>query len=167
MKKGFTLIELVIVISIILMGGFGFANYVSYQEKVRLSTGARYLVDLLQQARSQAVNVELPTGCTYDSYVGSGIAVDAANNLLYNIIILCPTQQTIRSESLAAYSHVVFDASSLGTVIYFDKFYGKAHITGSQLCFKSSAFSPNNYAVISITDSWALSLKENKSDCNP
>ncbi|MCR4329199.1 MAG: prepilin-type N-terminal cleavage/methylation domain-containing protein [Candidatus Roizmanbacteria bacterium] len=164
MKKGFTLIELIIVISIILMSGFGFANYVAYQERLRLSTGAGHIVDLLQQARSQAVNVELPVGCAYDQYVGSGIEVSSANSI--NIIILCPPlSQTIRTESLTAFPHVSFDTSSVGTVIYFDKFYGKAHITGSSLCLKSSAFTSNNYAAIHITDSWALSLNENISAC--
>jgi len=165
-KKGFTLIELIIVISIILMSGFGFANYVAYQEKLRLSTGARHIVDLLQQARSQAVNIELPAGCAYDAYVGSGIEVTATD--AFNVIILCPPlSQIIRTESLSTFPHTSFDSGSVGTIIYFDKFYGKAHISGSPLCLTSSAYSPNNYALISISDSWALSLKENKSDCTP
>lgn len=165
MKRGFTIIELIVVISIILLGGFGFANYVSYQEQLKLSYGARHVVDVLQQMRSQAINVELPSGCDYDSYLGSGIAVSATDNLIFNVIILCPTQQTVKTESLSTFSHVVFDTSSLGTVLYFDKFYGKAYSTGSPLCLRSTAFSVNNYAQISISDSWALSLKENKSGC--
>jgi len=163
-NRGFTIIELIVVISIILLGGFGFANYVSYQEQLRLSYGARHVVDVLQQARSQAVNVKLPAGCAYDAYIGSGIEVTSTDE--YNVIILCPPlSQTIRTESLSTFSHVLFDSSSIGTVIYFDKFYGKANITGSALCLRST--SANNYSLISISDSWALSLKENKSSCSP
>ena len=70
MKKGFTLVELLIAISILVMLlGVGLASFNSFNRRERLKQTALTLKSTLRLAQTKAISVEKPTsGCT--SFVG-------------------------------------------------------------------------------------------------
>ncbi|MBI5019119.1 prepilin-type N-terminal cleavage/methylation domain-containing protein [Candidatus Gottesmanbacteria bacterium] len=77
MKKGFTLVELLIVISIlIIMLGAGLATFNSFNRRERLKQTALTLKSTLRLAQTKAISVEKPTsGCT--SFTGMYVSFTA------------------------------------------------------------------------------------------
>lgn len=63
--KGFTLIELIVTVSIILIVTVSvMVNYFQFDARQKLTDEARSLVTIIDKARTKAIAMEYPTGCT-------------------------------------------------------------------------------------------------------
>ena len=59
MRKGFTLIEIIIVIAVIgILAVVGFISYISLQRSVEMESTAKQIVDTLREAQNKAMSIE-------------------------------------------------------------------------------------------------------------
>ncbi len=80
MAKGFTLIELVVVISIIaILTGGGLAVFSGFRSGRAALSDAQTVVDVLNEAKRLAVSAEKPTECSAVTLQGYSVVVDATS----------------------------------------------------------------------------------------
>lgn len=86
-KKGFTLIELVISVSIILLfSGITLAFFNDFTEDKKLDAEADKLINTLELARSKAINSDASVACTSGSIKGYKVKITVSN---YTLSIHC------------------------------------------------------------------------------
>lgn len=87
-QEGFTLIELVVVISIILMlVGGGLVSFTAFRSGRIAQNEARVIADALTEARRIATAGEKPTECTGFDMTGYSVAIGASS---VSITAVCP-----------------------------------------------------------------------------
>lgn len=90
MKRGFTFIELIVIISIIgiVVGGM-LANYLLTSQSEIFRAAKSEVLDYIRLARQQSQTSQLPSGCTIDSLMGYGLVVSTATNTI-QLTYFCP-----------------------------------------------------------------------------
>lgn len=98
LKKGFSLIETIVVVSIIILfTGIGIAKYNDFSEEKRLDTEVKDFIDFLDAARQKTVQQDVSAGnispCPFEGY---SVKIDASTQK-YTLFIQCPiaTETTI------------------------------------------------------------------------
>lgn len=122
MSKGFTLIELIIVFSVMaIIGATGIAALVGYSEYQAFNTATLDVASMLQTAKVRAQSQTIPSSCLspvqltgYQVHVGSDINSASATTLdkkTYQLIVNCnyPLPLVLKSNTLPN-SNITFSA---------------------------------------------------------
>lgn len=140
-KRGFTLLEIIIVIAIIGVTGFGFMSFVRYEDTLRRNKQTYSIQQSLRRAQSLAQSNELPQACAnpanptpdIDWFYGYGIRFNASQNTL-SMIAYCvnPTNNPNAPTAQPTQTLVDFNKSGIRITItmspteyVFNKYSGK------------------------------------------
>jgi len=89
-QKGFTLIELMVVISVTaVLGTLGIAGFVNYNRVQAVQVSANDLATILNLARSRALS-QVKLGATCKTQTLEGYSVETFSNNSYSLKIYCP-----------------------------------------------------------------------------
>lgn len=101
MKRGFTLIELMVVVSIsMVLGGIILVNYTNYTENQRNYQTAKTLVANLDYARTRAITGDKPDGCGGDLEYYQVAYTDPAN-FSYTMSAHCSITSDVPIQTIA------------------------------------------------------------------
>lgn len=127
-RKGFTLLELIIVISIVaIISTGGTAAFIQYSRSQTLEIAKNEVVSLLNAARSKSQSQVIPSGCTSNSIQGYQVRFDRniQNPSLtdFNLEAVCNLSgggiQTFPVSAKTLPSNISFSAGSAGLPVSF------------------------------------------------
>jgi prepilin-type N-terminal cleavage/methylation domain-containing protein len=160
LEKGFTLVELLIVISILLIAfTLGIPNLIKGQQSAELKSGKTEVLSIIELARYKALANEVIAGCTTPS--GYTLTVESSELVLSGNCAGSLTE--IKKFSLAKFRNLQLSASlALPFDFTFQKLTG---IVGSQitLCVKHQAL--NKFSRINIFYSGKITHEDNQLVC--
>lgn len=105
-KKGFTLIELIVVFSVIaILSTIGIAAFVNYGKVQNLSGAVSNFSSTLNDAKSRALSQVKPQECTGQAL--SGYQVDILSSTVYTLSVICQGQHTLKTVTLP--SNILFN----------------------------------------------------------
>ncbi len=112
-KKGFTLIELIVVFSVIaILSTIGVASFVSYSRAQTLQQATNDFVNVLNTAKARSVSQIKPSQCnsasTLDGYV---VIVNIAGNS-YTLNVICSGTTTPLSQPFTLPANVSFNSAT-------------------------------------------------------
>ncbi len=143
-KKGFTIIELIIVASIIvMMSGVTVAFYNEFNNKKVLDAEGSKLVDVLELAKQKSIHSEISPQCNGSSYTFAGYSVVITRSG-YSLKAVCPSNPTIQQ-----YSFDTSVQSNTNTTITFNPIYGS--VSSLQTIPLSTTNNTNCYSITVTT----------------
>lgn len=171
MKKGFTLIELIVTVAIITtVTGLTLANYIITSQSQILNASKTEILEYIRLARQQSETSQVYTGCSIDSLLGYGLAVDTGTNTV-SLTYFCPTAPASPLRTLAVgtryFGMEVTNLSSNGTSIpsfYFTRLAGVTN-TGNDvtLCLQHTVLL--KYVKLIIRVSGKIETYDNQTAC--
>jgi prepilin-type N-terminal cleavage/methylation domain-containing protein len=112
-QKGFTLVELMVVISIAaVLGALGLAGFASYNKIQLLQTSSNEVVTMLNLAKSRAQSQIKPSDCVGD-LVGYGVKITSLSK--YTLFIRCseePEDDEIKGQIRTLPSKLAFNSDA-------------------------------------------------------
>ncbi len=163
MKKAFSIIETLVVISIILLvGTIGFANYFFTKYKASLQGVANEIVARLELSRNKALLGEIPEGCLFDDLLGYGVEVNTTSVISqYN----CPTAISFHTFNTTSYDKNI-SIENAPITFYFKKKTGELEpFTDANICIKHPLLSMNKYIRIFISKFGVIKTYVNQWSC--
>lgn len=163
MNKGFSLIETLIVVSIILLiGTIGFTNYFSKKHKESLQAVVNEIVARLELSRSKALIGEVPAGCVFDDLLGFGVVINTTSLISQ---YYCPTASNINTFDIRSYDKDV-SIENAPITLYFKKVNGELEpFLDTDICVKHALLNVNKYARISISKFGVIKTYVNQQSC--
>lgn len=173
MKKSFTLIELVIVVSIMLVFiGSILAQYNTYTEQTKLKNEGKKLVDVLELAKKKASSGDMNNLVCNGGFLGYEVNIQTGSYSLNLRCVSAPTSQQIASYNFP--SSNIFAQSGTGLFRFKQLTAGLEYKTGEAaepspppiIQIKNSVINNNNKCVsISISEIGIIELNETLIDC--
>ncbi|MEK7597609.1 MAG: hypothetical protein AAB441_03100 [Patescibacteria group bacterium] len=170
MKKSFTLIELIVVISIsIIFLGLVLPRYNDYSGQLKLRNEAKKLIDVLELAKKKALSADLiptpgapKTFCTDFTGYQITLSPPGSYSLKYCCDSVCTTN--INTYTLNTNNTIVSPASS--TNLIFTPLMSGVNLTVGSIRLKNSAISGTNQCIdISVSPIGIVELNETLVGC--
>lgn len=150
MKKGFTLIEMIVVVAIIsLFFGLSLAYYNEYSDLKELDNAVQQIDDVLHLAQKKAIAGDIETAC--NNFTGYEVRCTASNQ--YDLYFCCNDACTSKLASYVLDSSLTLTCSKAS--IYFKPLSGRLNsLTDITV---QIAFTPSKYSIFTITPAGLIS----------